>query len=150
MKDLRVYVAAAVTVLLTCGALVFSAGAEAATAGSPAGTAVARTAASPADSSAPISSNGCTSYYKTSTNLIPPPDSEAEWTSNPCGYRLQIRVWCAMPAGGGGWSYSGKVKAVNLWDEASCGLVDALTGAYIHFSYNNGATWSSYKKYFTG
>ncbi len=150
MKRLRVYVAAAVTVMLSGGALVTSASAEAATVGSSARTAVTRTAASPADSSAPISNNGCTSYYKTSTNLVPPPDSKAEWTSNSCGYRLQIRVWCASTLGGGGWSYSGKVKAVNLWDEADCALVDALTGAYIHFSYDNGATWGSYKKYFTG
>ena len=149
MKHLRVYVAAAVTVMLSGGALVTSASAEA-TVGSSARTAVTRTAASPADSSAPISNNGCTSYYKTSTNLIPPPDSKAEWTSNACGYRLQVRVWCALPTGGGSWAYSGKVKAVNLWDDTGCGLAVVLTGAYIHFSYDNGATWGPYKKYFTG
>lgn len=144
MKDLRVYVAAAVTLILSGGGLATAASAETATAGSPARMAVARTAvASPADSSAPSSNNGCTSYYKWNVNLVPPPDSEAEWTSNPCNQRLQIRVWCSAT----GWSYSGKVQAVGLWDRAGCGFAESLTGAYIHFSYDNGATWTAYKKY---
>lgn len=140
-------------VILMAGSLALGTGVTAANAsatmGSPARAAVARTATSAADSSASTSNNGCTSYYNTGYNLIPPPDVYAYWTSNPCNYLLQVRAWCVPATGGGSWSTSGVVKAVNLQDAASCGLIDALTGGYIHFSYDGGATWTKYQRFFT-
>ena len=149
ITKLKVMAIAAAAFMLCGGALVTSASAEAATMGSPARAAVARTAASAADSPASTSNNGCTSYYATGYNLVPPPDVYAYWTSNPCNYLLQVRAWCVPETGASGsWSTSGVVKAVDLPDTASCGFTEALTGGYIRFSYDSGATWTKYQRFF--
>jgi hypothetical protein len=73
--------------------------------------------------------------------------AKVEWTSNPCTFLIQARVWCqpvshTVP---GSWSYSGIVKRTYLWDQAGCGALAVRGGSYVHFSYDGGSTWSSYK-----
>lgn len=147
MKNIRVYVAAAVTVMFTGGALITSASAEAATLGSPARTAVATAVVRPADTSAQAGNNSCTADYTVSTNTVAG-WTKAEWNTNPCNYLLQVRAWCNGLFGSESyWTYSGKVKAVDLWDQASCGVLSDIGGTYIHFSYDGGSTWTTWQQY---
>jgi hypothetical protein len=75
--------------------------------------------------------------------------SEVEWTSNPCGFSIQERSWCAKTmVAGGDWSTSGVVVRTNLWDKSSCArLTHAITRGEWRFL--SGSGWSTYKTFWT-
>lgn len=67
-----------------------------------------------------------------------------EWTANPCGQRLQVKIFCRNQiVGSTYWAYSGKVKGVNVKAEADCSLDDELLVADMRLTNANG-TWRPY------
>jgi hypothetical protein len=143
----RSYVGAATVAFALIGALATSANAEAATPGSPNAS-----QSGSETGTAAVSAASCTShwsYYKT-TGLEFGGYGKVEWTSNSCGYLIQTRVWCSNDEASppvGAWSTSGKVKKVDLWDQAGCSALDLRGGTYVRFSYNGGSTWTAYQSY---
>lgn len=75
--------------------------------------------------------------------------SEVEWTSNPCGFRIEDRNWCVsvIPPDLGHYNYSGIVKRTYLWDKAGCGVTEVITGAQQR--YESGSSWHSWKQYWS-
>src|ERR1700733_10540414 len=96
----------------------------------------------------PGSSALCTSYW--SWHVSYPPTggySEVEWTSNPCGFKIEDRSYCesAIHPSNEHWNYSGIVKSTYLWDQAGCGVTEVISSAQERFE--SGSGWSSWKQY---
>jgi hypothetical protein len=71
--------------------------------------------------------------------------AQADWESNTCSHRLQVRVHCAQRVGYV-TRYSGQVAAVELNDRATCPSLEAIKQIAIHFSNDGGITWSPYQQ----
>jgi hypothetical protein len=91
---------------------------------------------------------GCTSH---GTWLVHPGVggyAEAKWTSNPCGFRLEVRAWCENAAGTDGhWSTSGVVLRTGMEDRASCSAPDSIRRGELRAE--NGNNWSTYRTFWT-
>jgi hypothetical protein len=92
----------------------------------------------------------CTSYW--SWHVSYPPSggySEVEWTSNPCGFKIEDRSWCEslIQPGSEHWNYSGIVKRTYLWDQAGCGITEEISWAQERFY--DGSSWSGWNQYWT-
>jgi hypothetical protein len=92
----------------------------------------------------------CTSYWRWHVSYPPTGGySEVEWTSNPCGFRIEDRSYCesAIHPGNEHWNYSGIVKSTYLWDKAGCGITEVISGAQERFE--NGSSWSGWNQYWS-
>jgi hypothetical protein len=89
----------------------------------------------------------CTSHWKgevVQAGLFGNDYSQVEWTSNPCGARIQERSRCDTQLVDS-WVTSGEVRATNLWDRSNCSSVSSIGQAQVHFNFGGG--WSSYQKF---
>jgi len=68
-----------------------------------------------------VTSKRCTSHWawKVRTGLTGDEWSEVWWTSNPCGFKIEDRSTC-QGTHGQYYTYSGRVKGINIKDRASC------------------------------
>jgi hypothetical protein len=92
----------------------------------------------------------CTSYWRWHVSYPPTGGySEVEWTSNPCGFRIEDRSYCesAIHPGNEHWNYSGIVKSTYLWDKAGCGITEVISRAQERFE--NGSSWSGWNQYWS-
>lgn len=143
----RRYVGAAAVTVALIGVLGNSASAGAATTGSPNAS-----QSGSETGTAAVTAAACAyrwSYYKSGGTEFGG-YAKVEWTSNPCAYLIQTRVWCSNDQANpptGMWSTSGKVKKVDLWDQAGCAPLALRGNAYVRFSYDGGSTWTAYKSY---
>jgi hypothetical protein len=99
----------------------------------------------------PGTNEACTSNWKWYVAYGGADDyAQAEWTSNPCGFQMQVRAECSYQGGvGGSWAYSGIVKGTGIWDRAGCTpVITNITSAWQHFGYP-GSSWSSWKKFWS-
>jgi hypothetical protein len=98
----------------------------------------------------PGTDTACTSYWNWYVSWPPTGGySEVEWTSNPCGFRIEDRSRCESVIEGGNahYNYSGIVKSTYLWDKAGCGTSEMITWAQERFE--SGSGWSSWNRYWS-
>jgi len=91
----------------------------------------------------------CAWTYKWHTDgIVAGGSTEVEWTSNPCGLRIEDRTFCGseLSPGDTQWNYSGIVKRTGLWDRATCGSTwISSKGEERHT--NADGSWSSWHQY---
>jgi hypothetical protein len=106
-------------------------------------------ASSPGDLSATGTMPGtnllCTSHYRWQvvTSLGGTNYSQVEWTSNPCGAKIQERSECQL--GITQWVTSGQVLRTYLWDRSTCPNSFAIIEADVRFNFGGG--WGAYQEF---
>lgn len=90
----------------------------------------------------------CTELHSEQVVAATPDYSQVKWTTNSCGWLIQDRSKCRNAQVQTIFTYSGKVKAVGLWDRASCtSAYSQIIAAAYRTSSNGGTTWTSWVTY---
>lgn len=153
MNRLR-YLASIAALALAAAGLLVPAAASAATI-TPGSAAAATPTPASADASGTVTgtilgtSAACTSHWAWHVSWPPTGGySEVEWTSNPCGFRIQDRSRCEPPVTGGAhYNTSGIVRGTHIWAKAGCGITETISWAQKRIE--KGTIWSGWTRYWT-
>ena len=76
--------------------------------------------------------------------------TEVEWTKNPCGLKIEDKTMCqpVTPGSVQVASYSGIVKAINLWDKASCGGAEVTESGWERHT-NAAGNWTAWHEFWS-